>query len=102
MRELAEETRHTCTREHITHVARFPTSAGLTDEIIDGYVARNVSKILDLSHIEHDVAESITVTPVALREVDEFLMARASSGMIIDPKVFALIFFVRKILETQK
>ncbi len=99
-RELAEETGHTCSVEHVTHVARFPTSAGLTDEIVDGYVAREVSRILDMTDVAHDATESIRVIPVPLRETDEFLMSRASSGMLVDAKAFALIFFLRKMIES--
>lgn len=89
LRELREETGYTATdMEYLTHG---PPSAGLTSECITLARAVGVSKA---GVPEPDGDEEIEVHEVALGEVPAFLRGQAALGRLIDPKVYAALYFL--------
>jgi ADP-ribose pyrophosphatase len=70
-----------------------PTSAGLTSELIMLVRARDLTKVGE-PHGDGD--EHITVHEVPLGEVDGWLQAKVTAGILVDPKVYAALYFVRR------
>ena len=68
-----------------------PSSAGLTDELITFVVARGLSRVGPGGGV---AGEDITVHLVPRDAVDEWLLARAADGLLIDPKVWAGLYLV--------
>jgi ADP-ribose pyrophosphatase len=90
-RELEEETGFTARRFEL--LSEGPTSAGLTSERIRLVRARDVSRI---GAPTPDGDEEITVHEVPLAEVDAFLAAQATAGRLVDPKVYAALYFLTR------
>jgi ADP-ribose pyrophosphatase len=67
-----------------------PTSSGLTSEIISIFLARSLRRV---SEGGGDHTEDITVHEVPLAEAREFLLARMTEGVLVDPKVWAALYF---------
>ena len=89
LRELREETGYTATdMEYLTHG---PPSAGLTSEIIT--LARAIG-VTQAGAAEPDGDEQITVHEVPLAEVPAFLRQQQAQGHLIDPKVYAALYFL--------
>lgn len=91
IRELREETGYGA--EDVELLSEGGTSAGLTSECMKLVRALGVKKI---GEPEPDGDEEITVHAVPLAEVDGFLKACAGKGMLIDPKVYAALYFLRR------
>jgi ADP-ribose pyrophosphatase len=88
-RELAEETGFEAGRiEELTHG---PASSGLTSETVTLFLATQLRRTGPGGGVAN---EDITVHEVPLVEVQEWLKAKANSGMLIDPKVYAGLYFV--------
>ena len=88
-RELAEETGFEAGRiEKLTHG---PASSGLTSETVTLFLATQLRRTGPGGGVSH---EDITVHEVPLVEVQEWLQAKANSGLLIDPKVYAGLYFV--------
>jgi ADP-ribose pyrophosphatase len=88
-RELAEETGFEAGRiEELTHG---PASSGLTSETVTLFLATQLRRTGPGGGVSH---EDITVHEVPLVEVQEWLQAKANSGLLIDPKVYAGLYFV--------
>jgi len=86
-REVLEETGYVS--DKISFMWKFPTSQGLTDEIVDCYVMKNAkqkSKKLVL-----DSAECIEVLIIPLKKLKFFLLESIKSGMLVDPKIFVAL-----------
>ncbi len=88
-RELLEETGYHAPQLELIQTTC--SSAGLTDEQVTIYLARNVQR--------HgpgggDASESITVHCVPLDQVDSWLRAAASRGAHVDARVFAGLYFL--------
>ncbi|QQE10895.1 NUDIX hydrolase [Planctomycetota bacterium] len=91
-RELLEETGYTAKIwQYITDTA---SSAGLTDEIISFYLAKNLTKITDGGG---DSSESITVHRVKIKDLPNWLTKQQSDGKIIDAKVFASLHWINQL-----
>lgn len=67
-----------------------PPSAGLTDEMIDFYLATNVEAI---GTGGGDGEEDITVRVVPLSDAHEWVRRREAEGVLIDPKVWLGLYF---------
>jgi ADP-ribose pyrophosphatase len=91
LRELREETGYTA--DGIDLLTEGPTSAGLTSECIILARATGLKKAGDPTP---DGDERITVHEVPVAEVDTFLQARARAGDLIDPKVYAALYFLTR------
>jgi ADP-ribose pyrophosphatase len=90
-RELVEETGWgTAAMERLT---AGPPSAGVTAEIVTFFRARGLSKVGTGGGVE---GESITVHEVPLGEVEAFLAGREAKGALVDPKVWAGLWFARR------
>ncbi len=90
-RELLEETGYTA--EHIEALTSGPASSGLASEIVTLFRATGLKKTGAGGGVEH---EDITVHEVAMAEVHNWLEARAKSGVLIDPKVYAGLYFIQR------
>ncbi len=90
-RELEEETGYTAA--HFEKLAFGPTSAGLTSECITFCRATNLKK---LAAARPDGDEQITIHEVPLNEIDPFLQQQSAAGNLIDPKVYAALYFLTK------
>jgi ADP-ribose pyrophosphatase len=89
IRELREETGYTAS--DMEYLTEGPSSAGLTTECILLARALGVSKA---GAPEPDGDEQITVHEVPLPEVPAFLQTCVKKGWIIDPKVYAALYFL--------
>ena len=88
-RELTEETGFEAGR--IEELTRGPASSGLTSETVTLFLATQLRRNGPGGGVAH---EDITVHEVPLVEVQEWLQAKANSGLLIDPKVYAGLYFV--------
>lgn len=87
-RELEEETGWTAAR--LERVAGGPVSAGLTSEVVTFFRAEGLTRFGEGGG---DASEDIVVHSVPLAEVPAFLAAREASGAMVDPKVYAALYF---------
>jgi ADP-ribose pyrophosphatase len=88
-RELDEETGYTC--ERVELLAKGPTSAGITSELVSFYRAHGVRKKGEGGGVG---GESITVHTVALGEIRSWLAAREREGKLIDLKIWGGLYFL--------
>lgn len=89
-RELLEETGYDAAR--LVRVAGGPLSAGLTSEVVTVFQAEGLTRV---SAGGGDESEDIVVHEVALADVPAFLGAREAAGVLVDPKVYAALWFTR-------
>jgi len=91
-RELREETGYDAGQmEVLTHG---PASSGLTSEKVTLFRATQLQRTGEGGGVAH---EQITVHEVPLEGIDNWLGARARTGMLIDPKVYAGLYFIEKL-----
>ena len=90
-RELEEETGYRAGR--IEQMTAGPVSAGLTSEILTFFRARDLVKVGDGGG---DETEDIAVHEVPLADAHRWLAARASDGVLADPKVYAGLYFLER------
>jgi len=90
-RELREETGFEAGQiETLTHG---PASAGLGSEVLTLFRATRLRRVGAGGGVAH---ENITVHEVGLGEVHAWLEAKAKSGVLIDPKVYAGLYFLSR------
>jgi ADP-ribose pyrophosphatase len=88
-RELLEETGYAAERmERLTMGAAL---SGMTSELVTLFRAHGLTRVHAGGGVAH---EDITVHEVPLAEVDHWLEARAKAGVLIDPKVYAGLYFI--------
>lgn len=83
-RELVEETGFDC--DAIRRVGRGPSSAGLTSEVVEFFLATGVRRIEAGGGVG---GEEIVVHLVPLSDVRPWLAAREAEGCLVDPKIAA-------------
>ena len=88
-RELLEETGHSA--ERIETLTTGPASSGLTSEVVTLLRASGLKRVSAGGGVGH---ENITVHEVPLKEVHDWLAAKASAGLLIEPKVYAGLYFI--------
>jgi ADP-ribose pyrophosphatase len=88
-RELEEETGYTAAR--MRFLSEGPTSSGICSETIRFYRAEGLRKIGDGGG---DHSEDITVHVVPLQGIHDWLETQTQRGVLIDPKVYAGLYFV--------
>lgn len=88
-RELLEETGYEASDFEL--LTEGPPSAGLTTEHISFYLARGLRKV---GSGGGDASEAITVHEAPLKGIDGWLAARATEGLLIDPKIYTGLYFV--------
>ncbi|HMP82110.1 MAG TPA: NUDIX hydrolase [Verrucomicrobiota bacterium] len=88
-RELIEETGYEAGNiEALTHG---PSSGGLTSETVTLFLATKLRRIGAGGGVAH---EDITVHEVPLTDAHTWLDEKAKSGVLIDPKVYAGLYFI--------
>lgn len=90
-RELEEETGYRA--GHMEALTHGPASSGLTSETVTLFLASKLTRIGSGGGVAH---EQITVHEVPLKEVHDWLEAKAKAGVLIDPKVYAGLYFIGK------
>lgn len=90
-RELLEETGYEA--EAFEHMFDGPPSAGLSAEVISFYRARGLRKT---GGGGGDGDEAIRAHAIPRGEVDDWLMREAAAGALIDPKVYAGLYFLAR------
>ncbi len=89
-RELLEETGYEA--ENIEFLCEGPPSAGLTSEIQTLLRATGIRKT---GPGGGDESEDITVHTIALDQLDDWLSRAMQRGCLIDPKIYAGLYFLR-------
>lgn len=88
-RELVEETGYEA--ESFEMLTEGPASAGMAAELIAFFRARGLKKVGEGGGVS---SENITVHEVPLDDVGAWLKTREREGILIDPKVYAGLYFV--------
>jgi ADP-ribose pyrophosphatase len=88
-RELEEETGFRAARWRF--LAEGPPSSGLSSELVTFFRASALTRV---GPGGGDETEQITVHLIPLAEVPAFLARQAASGILVDPKVYAGLYFV--------
>lgn len=88
-RELIEETGYEAAE--IKALSHGPASSGLTSETVTLFLATGLRRVGVGGGVAH---EQITVHEVPLSEVHDWLEAKAKSGVLVDPKIYAGLYFV--------
>lgn len=88
-RELLEETGFVS--EDWTRLFVAASSAGLTDECIEFFLARNCRRIGEGGG---DATERITVHTIARHDVDRWLQERSATGTLLDGRVYAGLYWL--------
>lgn len=88
-RELEEETGYRA--EHMETLTHGPSSSGLTSETVTLLLATKLRRVGKGGGVAH---EKITVHEVPLNEIHEWLKAKANAGVLVDPKVYAGLYFI--------
>ena len=70
-----------------------PSSAGLATEVYAMFLARDARRVAAGGG---DDKEDITVHVVPLAEAADWLSARCRAGLMVDPKVYAGLYFAEK------
>jgi ADP-ribose pyrophosphatase len=87
-RELLEETGYMAKK--IKHLTGGPISAGFGNETLSMFLAQGIEKIEKGGGVE---GEDIRVHEVALKSVPAWLRKKQREGLLVDPKVFAGLYF---------
>jgi ADP-ribose pyrophosphatase len=90
-RELEEETGYKAGR--LEYLIEGPPSAGLSSEILTFFLARDLQQV---SAGGGDHTESIEVHKIPLSRVESFLDRKRKEGVLIDPKIYAGLYFINK------
>jgi ADP-ribose pyrophosphatase len=90
-RELREETGFEADR--LEYLTEGPSSAGLSDEVYAMFLARKVRRV---DQGGGDEGEQIQVHLVPLDRAEAWLETRRSQGVLVDPKVYAALYFAKK------
>ncbi|PKN58803.1 MAG: DNA mismatch repair protein MutT [Deltaproteobacteria bacterium HGW-Deltaproteobacteria-14] len=91
-RELLEETGYVA--RDLRRLTEGPLSAGLTTEIVTVFGTRGAVKV---GAGGGDHTEDIAVFPVPLADVPAWLEARVAAGSMVDPKVYAALWFAERL-----
>lgn len=90
-RELLEETGWAA--ESMERLTSGPPSAGVTSEVVTLFRARALSREGPGGGVE---GEAITVHEVPMEAAERFLREREAAGILVDPKVWAGLWFARR------
>ncbi|MDP3981772.1 MAG: NUDIX hydrolase [Chlamydiota bacterium] len=90
-RELLEETGYHA--DHMNLILQGPVSSASSSDIMSVFRASGLKKV---SNGGGDETEDIQVHEIALNKVEHWLDQKAGSGCLIDPKVYAGLYFLKK------
>ena len=79
--------------EEIRPLVTGPSGAGITSELVTSFLASGLRRVGKGGGVAH---EDITVHEVPLSDIDAWLDAKAKTGVLIDPKVYAGLYFVNR------
>lgn len=96
-RELLEETGYRAAR--LTRVAEGPPSAGMSPETVDIFIASDLTKVGEGGG---DATEDIAVSLIPRNEIEAWLQKKSSEGCLIDPKVYAGLYWLDKFFKDQR
>ena len=88
-RELREETGYEA--DEWEELAQGPPSAGLSNEVVVFYLAKNLRKVGEGGG---EGSEKIQVHHVQLKEARAWLKRKESEGVMVDPKVYVGLYFL--------
>ncbi len=88
-RELLEETGYAA--PDLKPLMAGPTSAGMTDEVAHFFLAKDAQRIAAGGGTGE---ENIQVHEVALDQCAQWLQKRQAEGVLVDPKVYACLYFL--------
>lgn len=91
-RELVEETGYQAKK--MTPLTTGPSASGVISSIMTFFLAEGLTKI---SQGGGDETENIHVHEVPLKKVDAWLGKMEKKGMLVDPKVYAGLYFLEKL-----
>jgi ADP-ribose pyrophosphatase len=89
-RELIEETGYAAGQLEMLMAS--PSSAGMSDEIITFVLATGLQRV---GAGGGDASEDIEVLVVPLERVDAWLADQQAAGKLMDPKIFAALYWLR-------
>jgi ADP-ribose pyrophosphatase len=90
-RELLEETGYKANRMGL--LLKGPVSSGLSSDMVTMVRGCGLTKVAPGGG---DKLESIIVHEVALKRVDQWLKAMEKKGVLVEPKVYAGLYFLQK------
>jgi len=90
-RELIEETGFEAGQIQV--LTNGPSSSGLTSETVTLFHATKLRRVGAGGGVAH---ENITVHEVPLTEVHQWLEAKAKAGVLVDPKIYAGLYFIER------
>ena len=90
-RELLEETGYQAKK--MKELLDGPVSSGLTSDLVTMVMATDLKKV---GEGEGDGTENITVHEVPLRKVEQWLKGKKRKGYLIEPKIYAGLYFLWK------
>jgi len=90
-RELIEEAGYAAGQ--IEALTTGPACSGLTSEVVTLFLATGLRRVGAGGGVAH---EDITVHEVPLRDVHDWLDAKAKAAVMVDPKVYAGLYFLEK------
>lgn len=96
-RELLEETGYAA--EKVEALTTGPACSGITSERVTLFHATGLRRVGKGGGVAH---EDITVHEVPLSEIVPWLEAKAKTGVLIDPKVYAGLFFMKLTADKQR
>lgn len=96
-RELLEETGYEA--EKLTYLMSGPSSQASLSDILTIFVASGLKKV---SAPAGDGTEEITVHEVGLEEADQWLSRKAKEGCLIDPKIYAGLYWFSKSIPSRQ
>lgn len=91
LRELEEETGYRGARAEI--LLSGPVAAGMTSEMLHLVRIHDLQRVGDGGGVE---GEDITVHRVPLNQIDGWLRARAAEGLLIEPRIYAALYFLSR------
>lgn len=93
-RELLEESGFRA--EKFTKIIEGPTSAGSSSDIVTIFRAEKLRKI---GKGGGDETEAIKVYEIPLSQIEQWLEKKREAGCLVDPKIYAGLYFLRKYNE---
>jgi len=93
IREAKEESGYELEEKNMHFVGSFPSSSGLTDEIVDVYVGLNANNVRTADWVP-DPEEGIEVIPCTIDNLEQVIRLRADAGDLIDSKIYAAMDYI--------
>jgi ADP-ribose pyrophosphatase len=94
-RELLEETGYEAAGLEL--LGQGPTSAGLTNEVLTFFLACGACRVEDGGG---DETEDIEVHVVPIDQADLWLERKRASGVLLDPKIYAAMYFAGRYVSS--